>query len=92
MEPTKYQHRRIKAIVNSEGDRSENVLNISYLHSSHSPYSKLNRDMQKLVATIYTRVLAKLSTYIFLVPAIHTRIVASRESRVLVLLNTAAAR
>ena len=92
MEPTKYQHRRIKAIFNSEGDRSENVLNISYLHFSHSPYSKLNRDMQKLVATISTRVVAKPSTNIFLMPATHTRIVATRVSRVLVLSSTAAAR
>jgi hypothetical protein len=92
MEPTKYQHCRIKAILNSEGDRSENVLNIFYLHSSHSPYSKLNRDMQKLVATISTRVLAKVSTYIFLVPAIHTRIVATRVSQELVSSSTAAAR
>jgi hypothetical protein len=84
MEPTKYQHCPMKAIVNSKGDRSENVLNISYSHSSHSPHSKLNRDMQKLVATISTRVLAKVFTYIFLAPAIHTRIVAFRGSRVLV--------
>ena len=92
MEPTKYQHRRIKAIVNSEGDRSENVLNLFHSHSSHSPHSKLNHDMQKLLATISTWVLAKVSTYILLVPAIHTKIVASRGSRVFVSSSTAEAR
>ncbi len=55
------------------------------------PHSKLNHDMQKLLATISTRVLAKVSTFMFLVPAIHTRMVVSRGSRVLVSSSTAAA-
>jgi hypothetical protein len=80
MKPTKYQHCWIKTIVNPEGDRSENVLNRFYSHSSHLPHSKLNHDMQKHLVTISTRVLAKVSTFMFLVPAIHTRMVVSRGS------------
>jgi hypothetical protein len=62
------------------------------LHSSHLPHSKLNHDMQKHLATISTRLLAKVSTFMFLVPAIHTRMLVSRGSRVLVSSSTAAAR
>jgi hypothetical protein len=92
VEPTKHQHLLMKAISNSGGDRSQKVLNISFSHFSHPPYSKLNRDRQKLVATISSRVVAKPSYNIFLVPATHTRVVATCVSRVLVSSSTAAAR
>jgi hypothetical protein len=71
IKPTKYRHRWIKTIVNPEGDWSENVLNRFYLHSSHLPHSKLNHDMQKHLATISTRLLANISNFMFLMPAIH---------------------
>ena len=43
MEPTKHQHLLLKAISNSGQEMSQNVLNISFLHFSHPPYSKFNR-------------------------------------------------
>jgi hypothetical protein len=43
MKPTKHQHLLVKAISNSVGETSQNVLNVSFLHFSNPPYSTFNR-------------------------------------------------